>query len=45
MVRLLQPQPGEVVQDPAAGTGGFLVAADRAIKDCTDDLFALKADA
>ena len=34
-----------VVQDPAAGTGGFLVAADRAIKDRTDDLFALKTDA
>ncbi len=32
MVRLLQPKPGEVVQDPAAGTGGFLVAADRYIK-------------
>ena len=44
MVRLLQPQPGEVVQDLAAGTGGFLVAADRAIKDRTDDLFALKTE-
>jgi type I restriction enzyme M protein len=41
MVRLLQPQPGEVVQDPAAGTGGFLVAADRYIKDRSDELFAL----
>ncbi len=41
MVRLLQPQPGEVVQDPAAGTGGFLVAADRFIKAATDDLFTL----
>ena len=28
-----QPQPGEMVQDPAAGTGGFLIAADRYIKD------------
>ena len=45
MVRLLQPQPGEVVQDPAAGTGGFLVAADRYIKARTDDLFALKTEA
>jgi type I restriction enzyme M protein len=27
MVRLVQPRPGEVIQDPAAGTGGFLVAA------------------
>ncbi len=41
MVRLLKPQAGEVVQDPAAGTGGFLVAADRYIKKQTDDLFSL----
>jgi type I restriction enzyme M protein len=41
MVRLLKPQPGEVIQDPAAGTGGFLVAADRFIKQRSDDLFAL----
>ena len=42
IVRLLKPQPGEVVQDPAAGTGGFLVAADRYIKDETDELYTLK---
>ncbi len=42
MVNLVQPQAGEVIQDPAAGTGGFLVAADRYIKDKTDDLFDLK---
>jgi type I restriction enzyme M protein len=41
MVRLMQPRPGEIVQDPAAGTAGFLVAADRYIKDRTDDLYAL----
>jgi type I restriction enzyme M protein len=41
IVRLMQPQPGEVVQDPAAGTGGFLVAADHYIKKRTDDLFKL----
>ncbi len=41
MVRLLQPQPGEVIQDPAAGTGGFLVAADAYIKARSDELFAL----
>ena len=41
IVRLVQPQPGEVIQDPAAGTGGFLVAADRFIKDQTDDLYEL----
>jgi type I restriction enzyme M protein len=44
IVRLMQPQPGEVIQDPAAGTGGFLVAADRYIKDATDDLFKLSKD-
>jgi type I restriction enzyme M protein len=42
IVRLLQPQPGEIVQDPAAGTGGFLIWADRYIKEHTDDLFELK---
>lgn len=41
VVRLLQPQAGEVIQDPAAGTAGFLVAADRYIKDRTDDLYKL----
>jgi type I restriction enzyme M protein len=41
MIRLMKPQAGEVVQDPAAGTGGFLVAADRYIKDHTDDLYKL----
>ena len=41
VVRLLKPQAGEVVQDPAAGTAGFLVAADRYIKDRTDDLYKL----
>jgi type I restriction enzyme M protein len=41
IVRLMQPQPGEIVQDPAAGTGGFLVAADRYIKDHSDDLYSL----
>jgi type I restriction enzyme M protein len=41
IIRLMKPQAGEVVQDPAAGTGGFLVAADRYIKDQTDDLYKL----
>jgi type I restriction enzyme M protein len=44
MVRLMKPQPGEVIQDPAAGTGGFLVAADRSIKAATDELFKLSKD-
>lgn len=41
IVRLMKPQPGEVIQDPAAGTAGFLVAADRYIKDATDELYGL----
>lgn len=41
MVELVKPKAGELVQDPAAGTGGFLVAADRHIKEQTDDLFDL----
>jgi type I restriction enzyme M protein len=32
IVALLKPRPGEIVQDPAAGTGGFLIAADRALR-------------
>ncbi|MCC9608085.1 type I restriction-modification system subunit M [Blastopirellula sp. JC732] len=41
MVNCLQPQPGEVIQDPAAGTGGFLIQADRYIKQRSDELFDL----
>ena len=41
IVQLMKPQAGEMIQDPAAGTGGFLVAADRLIKDQTDELFDL----
>ncbi len=32
MVALIKPQPGELIQDPAAGTGGFLIAGDRYIR-------------
>lgn len=41
IVRLMKPQAGEIVQDPAAGTAGFLVAADCYIKDKTDELYKL----
>ncbi len=45
MVALVDPRAGEVVQDPAAGTGGFLIAADRHVKAATDNLYRLsKAD-
>ena len=41
MVSLVRPKAGELVQDPAAGTGGFLIAAHRYIKAATDELFSL----
>jgi type I restriction enzyme M protein len=41
IVRLIKPQPGEIIQDPAAGTGGFIVAAHRYICRNTDDLYKL----
>lgn len=41
IVDLVKPQPGEIVQDPAAGTGGFLIAADRYVKQKTNYLFDL----
>jgi type I restriction enzyme M protein len=41
MVRLMQPKPGEVIQDPAAGTGGFLIAANSLMKAQTDGYFEL----
>jgi type I restriction enzyme M protein len=42
MVELIQPRAGELVQDPACGTAGFLIAADRYIKQQTDGLSKLK---
>lgn len=45
MVRCIKPQPGEVIQDPAAGTAGFLIAADQYIKQQTDNLYNLPAKA
>lgn len=39
IVRCLQPQLGETIQDPAAGTAGFLIAADTWIKQQHDDLY------
>lgn len=32
IVRTMKPQLGETIQDPAAGSGGFLIAADRFIR-------------
>jgi len=41
IIRCIQPQAGETIQDPAAGTAGFLIAADSYIKSQTDDLYTL----
>ncbi|MCX6875252.1 MAG: N-6 DNA methylase [Verrucomicrobia bacterium] len=43
-VSLMKPQPGEHIHDPAAGTIGFIVAADRYIKEHSDQLFDLSPD-
>ncbi len=43
MVRCIRPQPGERIQDPSAGTAGFLIAAHEYIKSQTDDLYDLSA--
>ncbi|WP_316195149.1 N-6 DNA methylase [Bradyrhizobium sp. SZCCHNRI3052] len=43
MVRLMRPQTGEVIQDPAAGTGGFLIAANQFMKAGTDGYFRLES--
>lgn len=47
VVRCIKPQIGELIQDPAAGTAGFLVAADQYMRTQTDgylDLSAKDAD-
>ncbi len=36
MVRRVQPKPREIVQDPAAGTAGFLISVDRYITEHYD---------
>ena len=41
IVHLIQPKAGETIQDPAAGTAGFLIAADAYIRGHTDDLYDL----
>ncbi|MEX5329665.1 N-6 DNA methylase [Pseudomonas paraeruginosa] len=37
IIRVIRPQAGEIIQDPAAGTAGFLIAADSYIKQNTND--------
>ncbi|WP_372661282.1 N-6 DNA methylase [Cohnella sp.] len=39
IIKLTNPQAGERCHDPAAGTFGFMIAADRYIRSKTDDYF------
>jgi type I restriction enzyme M protein len=41
IIDVVRPKAGETLQDPACGTGGFLIHADQAIKRATDQLFDL----
>ena len=41
MTELIAPQPGEKCNDPACGTFGFMISADRYVKNHTDELFDL----
>lgn len=43
MVQLVDPKAGEICNDPACGTFGFMIAADQYIKNNTDQLFDLSA--
>lgn len=44
MTRIIDPRAGEKCNDPACGTFGFMIAADRHVKENTDQLFDLDAD-
>ncbi|HDU8577887.1 TPA: N-6 DNA methylase [Vibrio diabolicus] len=44
IVKVMQPQPREIIQDPAAGTAGFLIEADKYIKSNSNDLDDLELD-
>jgi len=41
MTELMAPQPGEKCNDPACGTFGFMIAADRYVKNQTGDYMDL----
>ncbi|WP_100331096.1 class I SAM-dependent DNA methyltransferase [Bacillus xiapuensis] len=41
MVQLVDPKVGERCNDPAAGTFGFMIAADQYLKNKTDDYYDL----
>src|ERR1035437_2464442 len=42
IIRCIKPRVREIVQDPAAGTAGFLIASDTYIKAQTDNLYSLE---
>lgn len=44
MTELIAPQPGERCNDPACGTFGFMIAADRYVKEHTNDWMDLTED-
>ncbi|MDX5438041.1 MAG: N-6 DNA methylase, partial [Pontibacter sp.] len=44
MVELMAPQLGERWNDPAAGTFGFMIAADQYLRDKTDNYFTLSTE-
>lgn len=44
IVKLIDPKPGEKCNDPAAGTFGFMIAADHYLKEKTDNYFDLDTD-
>ena len=41
IVKLMKPQPGELCNDPACGTFGFMIAAAQYVRNNTDDFFDL----
>ncbi len=43
LIRLMKPRLGETIQDPAAGTAGFIVAAHTRIIAENNDLYGLEA--
>ena len=44
MTELIDPKPGELCNDPACGTFGFMIAADSHIKKITNGMFSLDSD-
>lgn len=44
MTRLIAPQPGELCNDPACGTFGFMIAASQYVREHTDNFYDLDED-